>query len=631
MLSAEERDRITRLFLAFVEAKESGPLDAARLILSLPASPEALEMVTQLAKSHPPSVQSSLRTAIGQVRSLAGMDRFSSEELESLLSSTADYPTKVEALISCVRGRNAIAVIPVRKQIKVERNPFVLATMACLLGHLGVVGDGVLLLPLLRHPDARVIANALESLHRLQADVPPSLLTELTEASDLRIRINSLALLARSNPDKVLDIVPTFVQSSDITVRGGIACLLGELAGRQKAVDLLLDLASREEKASILKQIATALKKHALPRNAPQIIGPLYDLKLRADGAKSELFNVLLHEIGIECGLVETQVREIGRAYVEQHRAIGDRPLQAEDADPLDRHEERARSAESTGEIAQLQQPSGASSAPDGSSDSSDRSIPPFTNPMLSRTSLPSSTMPTSRGISRGISAFSRCDSVHPSLDDPLPQTVSRQEGSDSFAMEDVEEPLSLSAIWSVKPLVPPGQGGASNGVSLGLRNTEAPFGDWHDARWKWTLTGLAFLMIGLWLFRSSATSISPTGRSTLASNSVVQVRSSSKNSFRIQTRSSAQSLQAPSSRPSIDDDDLRYARHLGPVGAEVDLDGEVVTSGAGRVIVQCLQRYYVVKGRRLDSQPPGTRVRLHGTMAGVSGTGLVYVQVEAR
>jgi hypothetical protein len=71
-------------------------------------------------------------------------------------------------------------------------------------------------------------------------------------------------------------------------------------------------------------------------------------------------------------------------------------------------------------------------------------------------------------------------------------------------------------------------------------------------------------------------------------------------------------------------------AGHLGPAGAPVVISGTVVGSSAGRPVLECNGRYYlVVRGRPVDAPRKGDPMRLAGRVVGSSVDGLFYVEMR--
>src|SRR5690606_28259196 len=87
--------------------------------------------------------------------------------LEALPVSSERSTVKVKALVHATRAGDPASAEAVRRHIAGETNPFVLATMASVLGRAGTPADASLLAPLLDHADARVVANALQAYYLL--------------------------------------------------------------------------------------------------------------------------------------------------------------------------------------------------------------------------------------------------------------------------------------------------------------------------------------------------------------------------------------------------------------------------------------------------------------------------------
>ncbi|MBI4859883.1 MAG: HEAT repeat domain-containing protein [Candidatus Riflebacteria bacterium] len=295
----------------------------ALMLLELPPSPEVLELALECAeRERLPGLEALKSTAIhlkgffddapldqGQTRAARG--------LAQLLASPLPYPPKVKALTACLEQRDAASQKVVRRYIANEQDPFVLATMASFLGALGDAQDSTTLVTLLMNQDQRVVANALEAICKLRIEVPTHMLSPLIASPDPRVRANALAVLEKADPEAVLALVAKATHSRDLGLRRSIAHLLGQLQDHPKVSELLLAMLKTDPDTGVLKQAAASLKRSTRRRHAAAVVGPLYELKYIASGSRLALVNMLLHEIAIEVGWTEDQVREVGDQYLD--------------------------------------------------------------------------------------------------------------------------------------------------------------------------------------------------------------------------------------------------------------------------------------------------------------------------
>jgi hypothetical protein len=79
-----------------------------------------------------------------------------------------------------------------------------------------------------------------------------------------------------------------------------------------------------------------------------------------------------------------------------------------------------------------------------------------------------------------------------------------------------------------------------------------------------------------------------------------------------------------------INDDGVSSGNHvLGPQGSRLDIEGVVVRSDKGRMILKSKGRFFLVKGQNLPSLDVGSTYRTSGILGGVAQNGLVFVDAE--
>lgn len=315
--------QIVHDLIAELERREKVSLaDATAAVCRLPLDGATLDAVVRIVRERRSTWAEALEQAVTYRRHLlelrsgaAGPAPASPLTLDGLLVSPARPTVKVKALVQATRSADPESANAVRRHIDGETNPFVLATMASVLGRAGDPADAVRLIPLLENGDARVVANALQALYLLHVDVEPERLIELANRPDARVRANALAMLGRHDQALVLERIEDLVGSHDESTRAGIAYLLGEMTGHPQVLRRLFLMFAIEERTGVLKQIAQAVKKHASPRSPELVIGPLWDLQRKLSGVRLALVKLLLHEVGVELGMVSTQVAEVGEKF----------------------------------------------------------------------------------------------------------------------------------------------------------------------------------------------------------------------------------------------------------------------------------------------------------------------------
>ena len=305
MLTSDEKDRVQALVLGLASAPD--PVEPSLMVFmaQLPPRAEALDLArAELARAAPPLVDELDRVVV-RLRELLSAPRTSSaalpSSLEVLLGAPGPHAPKVDALLALVRAGDRTAVPAIKARLPVETDPFVLATLASALGQLGERQDAPLLLPLLDSRDARVVANALDALNRMEAEAPVAQVRELVHAADHRLRLSALSLFARTDPVSALLVLPPLIAEKHPTLTGGIALLLGDLFAQPLATDLLLELMVAEDRPQILKHIAEALKRHATesPDRVPEMVERLTQTRAGARLHKVPVVTGLLESLGV--------------------------------------------------------------------------------------------------------------------------------------------------------------------------------------------------------------------------------------------------------------------------------------------------------------------------------------------
>ena len=662
MLTKEETSKVVRLFNQIAESSTVTADDIARCLIRLPKNPESVSLLLQLARDRDLPARNILLGTIAHLQAVlipaavAAADGASqSQELERLLSSDDPYPSKVQLLIQCAKNQDLGAIEVVRRLLPLERNAFVLATMASFLGRLGDPSDGERLKPLLKNGDNRVVANSLEAFYHLKVPLDIERLTGLIEErEDPRVRTNALALLARSNPTDVLYRIEPMTRSDDAGTRSAVAHLLGQLGAHERAREILLDMLQHEDKPPVLKLIAQALKHEVSPRISASIIGPLYAIKTRAAGAKLAMLNMLLHEVGIEVGWIESQIVEAGRVYLvtqgltDGEEAIGSKQLEQPEKPPQTQSipetpepnptygqpavtdTVRLNTADLAATILELdieesataqKSAAGRNSKP-GREAGAEQAAGTAGRRAGAPTSIPTGPASTSGG---GVT-----NTLAPPPDAFATMRINIAEELD--LEEDL--PLSFSSVWGTSQKKSAFTDSGVNRIQKGkdrsgqVAGSETSSGD----SLKKTLGGVAvlatFLGMGVYMKLTSTTAAPPPSTPVQA---LVTTDKRSKTSLVKPDRPDHKlSLNSSRDKEEVSRDDFSDApTQLGPTGASVDVEGIVVSRTKGRMILRSGGRYYLIKGdRESEDTKVGNEFRAKGKVAGIARNGLVFVDV---
>lgn len=305
MLTSDEKDRVRTLVHELTGARDRPESSLMAFMAALPARPEALDLARETltaAQAHATVAElDALVVRLREILSAPAAATAPQSSLEMLLANPGPHAAKVDALLALVRASDRTAVPVIKARIPLEADPFVLATLASVLGQLGERVDAPVLLPLLDSRDARVVANALDALNRMEAEAPVEQVRDLIHAADHRLRLSALALFARTDPVNALLALPPLIGENHPTLTGGIALLLGDLGNQPLATDLLLDLLADEERPHILRHITEALKRHAdaAPERVPEITRRLLEARAGSPAHTVPVLTSALQALGV--------------------------------------------------------------------------------------------------------------------------------------------------------------------------------------------------------------------------------------------------------------------------------------------------------------------------------------------
>lgn len=311
MLTPEDQETIGTVLAEFALRGPGGASHCAELLARLPKSQESLETFIRQAQEQGLTWVEQLAATLLEVRH-QGPD--SSETppspsgwteltLTALLDSAAPGRAKTEALLSVAREHPPYLAQVARTRLESQTDPFVLATLASVLGRVGQRADVLPLMVLLKNPDSRVVANTLEALYRHHVEVPAEVLEKFMTQEDDRVRVHALALWGIADPQRSVDEIATLTEAPDPRRRASVAYLLGELAHRARALELLAKMLAVEDQVQVLRRLASSLRRQTGPAQAAAVVARVREIGADAPPAKASLLKDLCHDLSRENGL----------------------------------------------------------------------------------------------------------------------------------------------------------------------------------------------------------------------------------------------------------------------------------------------------------------------------------------
>ncbi|HNV68229.1 MAG TPA: HEAT repeat domain-containing protein [Candidatus Ozemobacteraceae bacterium] len=145
------------------------------------------------------------------------------------------------------------------EMLRAEKDDWVIATLASILGRVGNRDQIPLISDCLSHRDARVRANSVESLGMLAGPECRDQLQPFLRDPNDRVRVNAAIVLWRLGDREVTGILKELIKDSNKWVRASAAFALGEIADPDAVPVLLTALVDKEE--VVYKNVLEALAK----------------------------------------------------------------------------------------------------------------------------------------------------------------------------------------------------------------------------------------------------------------------------------------------------------------------------------------------------------------------------------
>ena len=239
------------------------------------------------------------KTKTDSITSLIESSRFTQSDFTSGLHDP-DEKTRIEVIDNASRISllfdKRIVLSSLIALLGKERSTFVLPSLVKNIGLLGDASVSFILVPYLKHEDARVRANTVEALEYLNSeDVFPHILPLLKDP-DHRVKANAAMALQSYGETNALKVIKGMIDSGDVWMRDAATFALGEIRNKDSAV-LLVEVLQNEPKYSICVKAVKGLEQIG-----GRIVLPLV-LKLRStvtDERKQRMIDYLVRRFNGE-------------------------------------------------------------------------------------------------------------------------------------------------------------------------------------------------------------------------------------------------------------------------------------------------------------------------------------------
>jgi len=188
--------------------------------------------------------------------------------LEEFYAALADpeYERRLSAVEAGVRLDRTAAARAFRERLEIETHPFVLSKLAKELGYAGGSDDIPVIAKMLKHPDGRVRANAIEGLGQIGGPGIHDLVKALLEDPVPRVRANAARIVSRIDREQAFSTLKDMIVSEAAGVSESAIHAIGEV-WTDDVLDLLelaLGKENQEVKIRIFKVLAHLSTKSSL-------------------------------------------------------------------------------------------------------------------------------------------------------------------------------------------------------------------------------------------------------------------------------------------------------------------------------------------------------------------------------
>ena len=257
---------------------------------------KALDAVKKRLLSTAPQPQ---KEKTDSITSLIEKSQFTQSDFTSLLHDP-DEKTRIEVIDNASRISllfdKRIVLASLIALLGKEKSTFVLPSLVKNIGLLGDAAVAFILIPYLKHEDARVRANTVEALEYLNSPSVFLHILPLLKDPDHRVKANAAMALQSYGETNALKIIKGMIDSKEVWMRDAATFALGEIRNKDSAV-LLAEVLRHEPKYGICVKAVKGLEQIG-----GRIVLPLV-LKLRSvvtDGRKQRMIDYLVRKFNGE-------------------------------------------------------------------------------------------------------------------------------------------------------------------------------------------------------------------------------------------------------------------------------------------------------------------------------------------
>ncbi len=269
-----------------IESKSADMCESAIFVLSEIADEEAIDILDKAAYGDDPEISAKASAALEKAKNTyAERKNQSSDEtyidgvIEKLSRGSADSSkgidestrAKIDEIQSFIDAGDKQKLPLVLKELAAEKNPFIRATLVSAVGRLGGRSEMDVLLPFIKDPDARVVANVVQALESVGNPKCVEHIVKLVAHPDNRVRANTVKAIwkyAHTNVTAnriVLERLKEMMFSTKNQMRESAIFVLSEI-GDDEAIDLL-SIAANDKNPEIKSKAEAALANALKIRN----------------------------------------------------------------------------------------------------------------------------------------------------------------------------------------------------------------------------------------------------------------------------------------------------------------------------------------------------------------------------